>query len=83
MVSKSMEWDNWKTVYGDVKEDHHRAEWVNIKTGEVVKDTSSSSMYDAYIESLDISKYKYHHTTGIIHRNNIGDVFCSTDWSRH
>lgn len=70
----SKEWDNWKTVYGTVKEDSHHAEWVDIETGEVVKEATITKLNHYDINNLKGKS---------IHRNDIGDAFCSVDWSKH
>lgn len=68
------EWKNWKTRGKKyIKEDPHHAEIINIHTGEVVSDMSMYSMYSTYKRYRDKQ----------IHRNDVGDAFCTTDWSRH
>lgn len=80
-----VEWKNWKTVYKDtVKEDSHHAEIVDISTGEVLKDTSLNNTWD-YSELYDVgsrNRVENRYKDKIIRRNNVGDCFCSTDWSR-
>ena len=79
------EWINWKVVYGTVREDSHRAEWVDVETGEVVKDSTIRGAYGSYMDNeietrrRNMRLYK----SKTIHRNDIGDVFCTTDWSKH
>lgn len=79
------EWKKWKIVYGTVREDPHRAEWVDVSTGEVVKDTSIPSVWDQYESYLVDYRNRVinYHKDRIIRRNNVGDCFCSTDWSKY
>ncbi len=79
-----VEWENWKTVYGTVKEDPHHSEWVDISTGEVVKENviqSDWERYNNHIVDIDAKKKNYYKDK-IIHRNNVGDCFCSKDYSK-
>ena len=75
-----MEWDNWKTIYGNVKEDPHRAEWVNIDTGEVVLEKNIHGHTENSLKQESMENY---YKGKMIHRNDVGDAFCTTDWSKH
>ena len=90
MVNKTMddklEWINWKTiVYPHIREDSHHAEIVNVNTGEVLKDTSITSPWDefVYYETQYRNRLENYYKDRVIRRNNVGDCFCSTDWSKH
>lgn len=79
------EWKNWKTVCKDtIKEDSHHAEIVDVSTGEVLRDSSISSVwdYDDYYEVGHRNRAENYYKDKVIRRNNIGDCFCSTDWSK-
>lgn len=81
-----MEWKNWKTLYKDnIKLDSHHAEVIDIETGEVLKDTSIYSAYDEFIngEVENHNKLRNYHKGRVIHRGDVGDCFCTTDWSKH
>ena len=90
IVNKTMddkpEWIKWKTiVYPNIREDHHHAEIVDVSTGEVLKDTTISSAWDKmeYYETLYRNRLENYYKDRIIRRCDVGDCFCSTDWSKH
>ena len=90
MVNKIMddkpEWINWKSiVYPHIREDHHHAEIVNVNTGEVLHDTTISSDWDKmeYYETLYRNRLENYYKDKIVRRSDVGDCFCSTDWSKH
>ena len=79
------EWKNWKTVYGEtVKEDRHHAMIIDVSTGEVLRDTSMSSVwdYDEYYDAGYRNRVENYHRDKVIRRNDVGDCFCTTDWSK-
>lgn len=80
MVEKQL-WANWKTVdnvedyYTEsddpiLKEDPYHKEIIDITTGLVVE----FKPVDYYEEFTDNQP---------LIRDDVGDVFCSTDWSKH
>lgn len=80
------EWKNWKTLNKrNIKEDSHHSEIIDIGTGEVLQDTSVQSRWD-YMEQYEVeyrNRMENYYREKVIHRNDIGDCFCSTDWSKH
>ena len=89
MVNKIMddkpEWINWKSiVYPHIREDHHHSEIVNVNTGEVLHDTTISSDWDKmeYYETLYRNRLENYYKDRIVRRSDVGDCFCSTDWSK-
>lgn len=80
------EWKKWKTLGSEhIRFDSHHSEIVNINTGEVLKDSSINSPYQSMLsdELEQKERIKNYYKSRVIHRNNIGDAFCTTDWSRH
>ncbi len=80
------EWKKWKTLGKEhIRFDSHHSEIVNINTGEVLKDSSISSPYQSMLsdELEQEERIKNYYKSRIIRRNDIGDAFCTTDWSRH
>ena len=79
-----VEWKNWKTINGNVKEDYHHSEIVDVSTGEVLADTTLFGCWDSYktYEVEKMNKFINYHKTKIIHRNDVGDCFCSNDWTK-
>ena len=78
-------WINWKTiVYPHIREDSHHAEIIDINTGKVLKDTSIHSAWDRfeYYETQYRNRMEKRYKDKVIYRNDIGDCFCSTDWSK-
>lgn len=69
----SEEWKNWRIIYGNIREDSHHAEWVDITTGEVVKDNTIHN---------DMEYSENYYKSRVIRRNDIGDAFCSKDYSK-
>lgn len=80
------EWKKWKSVGNlNIRYDSHHAEIVDIRTGEVLKDNTFKSTWDE-LEDYEVnfcnSRRNYYRSLRI-YRMDIGDAFCSTDWSKH
>ena len=80
----SVYWKNWRTIDGDLKEDSHHAEIVDIGTGEVVSDSSISSDWDKQVtyEVMNRNRYLNYLKGRRIHRSDVGDCFGSLDYSK-
>lgn len=80
------EWKNWKTLGNPhIRYDSHRAEIIDMRTGEVLKDSSIYSPYQSMLSDVEMEneRIRNQYRSKVIHRNDIGDAFCSTDWSKH
>lgn len=80
-----VEWKNWKSLTPYLKEDAHHAEIIDIRDGSVVKDTTIHSDWD-YLVDYEVAvrnRYLNSRKDGVIHRSDVGDAFCTTDWSKH
>ena len=80
------EWKNWKSLGVEhIRFDSHRSEIVNIDTGEVLKDSSIISPYESMLSDKfeQEERIKNYYKSKIIYRTDIGDAFCTTDWSTH
>ena len=80
------EWKKWKTLGKEyIRFDSHHSEIVDIRTGEVLKDSSISSPYQSMLsdELEQEERIKKYYKSKVIHRIDIGDAFCTTDWSKH
>ena len=80
------EWKKWKSIeYPHIRYDSHRAEVVDIRTGEVLNDNMMRSSVDELIEyevNFCNNRRNYYRSLRI-YRMDIGDAFCSTDWSKY
>lgn len=80
------EWEKWKTLGSEyIRFDSHHSEIVDIRTGEVLKDSSISSPYESMLSDRfeQEERIKNYYQSKVIHRTDIGDAFCTTDWSKH
>lgn len=80
------EWKKWKSVgHPCIRYDSHRAEIIDVRTGEVLKEAMSRSTWDelADYEVNFCNTHRNHYRALRIYRMDIGDAFCSTDWSKH
>ena len=80
------EWKKWKSVgHPCIRYDSHRAEIIDVRTGEVLSDSSISGPYQSMLddEYLNLEKMSNYYKSRVIHRNDIGDAFCSVDWSKY
>ena len=80
------EWKKWKSAgHPCIRYDSHRAEVIDVRTGEVLKESMSKSTWDE-LEDYEVSfcnNRKNFYRSLRIYRMDIGDAFCSTDWSKH
>ena len=78
-------WKNWKTINGNIKYDSHHAEIVNVETGEVINDTILTSKWDeiADYEVNFCNNRRNYYRSLRIYRMDVGDAFCTTDWSKY
>ena len=80
------EWKNWKTIqYPNIRMDTHRAEIVDIDTGEVLEDNMMKSSWDDLVNyEVNFCHRKRNYYRSLrIYRMDIGDAFCSVDWSKY
>lgn len=80
------EWKKWKTLGNEyIRFDSHHSEIIDIRTGEVLQDSSINSPYQSMLsdEYEQGEKLKQYHKSRVIRRNDIGDAFCTVDWSKH
>ena len=80
------EWKKWKTLGNEyIRFDSHHSEIIDIRTGEVLKDSSISSPYQSMLsdELEQEEKVKNYYKSRVIRRIDIGDAFCTTDWSKY
>lgn len=80
------EWKKWKSIeYPHIRYDSHHAEIVDIRTGEVLKENMFKSSWDELEEyEANICNEKRNHYRALrIYRMDVGDAFCTTDWSKH
>ena len=80
------EWKKWKTLGNEhIRFDSHHSEIVDVRTGEVLKDSSIISPYQSMLsdELMQEERVKKYYRSKVIIRTDVGDAFCSTDWSKH
>ena len=80
------EWKKWKTLGNQyIRFDSHHSEIIDVRTGEVLKDSSLNSPYQNMLsdENMEKERIRNYYKGKVIHRNDIGDAFCSTDWSKY
>lgn len=80
------EWKKWKSIkYPNIRYDSHHAEVVDLCTGEVLNDNMYVSHWDEiddYEANLSNRKRNYYRQLRI-YRMDVGDAFCTTDWSKY
>lgn len=86
MVRKMEEWKKWKSVgHPCIRHDTHHAEIVDVRTGEVLKESMSKSSWEE-MEDYEVNfcnNHRNYYRSLRIYRMDIGDAFCTTDWSKH
>ena len=78
-------WKNWRSISENIKYDSHHAEIVNIETGEVIMENLPKSNWEDMVdyEVNFCNRKRNYYRTLRIYRMNVGDAFCTTDWSKY
>ena len=80
------EWKKWKSAgHPCIRYDSHRAEIVDVRTGEVLKDNLYKSTWEEIddYEANFCNTHRNYYRSLKIYRMDIGDAFCTTDWSKY
>ena len=80
------EWKKWKSAgHPCIRYDSHHAEIVDVRTGEVLREAMMTSRWEE-MEDYEVnfcnSRRNYYRSLRI-YRMDIGDAFCTTDWSKY